>query len=445
MKLHASTDRLDYSRLPNDLTPLYALPVIAAESATTQALSSYVSILALKHRLSLKTLLKFIGDYCTANNVVSHSVKYIEDSRLDSGADYSAYLVSAIQMMTGISVAGCCWLKLRNVFAGNFHGVVRPTRQWCVSCYREQREKFRSVYEPLIWSFPSATICPHHCALYEEICPGCGQLQPLMSSETNHWFCTYCKSELAGQTVKPRLQINRESVDWNIWLHHELGRLIMGLWDGAFTPDNMRFRTFVKILARNDARGYRGLSKQTGVLENTLSEWVRKGPPRFTGFLRFCASLGVSPLSVLSSPVDAVNEIGAWPIKLLSEPRQKRLNLGTTDWTKINKQVQEILSSDKAIPPIREVCRMLGVSEGTLRSGKPELIRLLETKRRRQRRIASDLAKRKLYFLGVKIFEEMHAAERRLNRRTFERELIWRSGCGYKSARAIYSILYQNQ
>jgi len=58
---------------------------------------------------------------------------------------------------------------------------------------------------------------------------------------------------------------------WNLWLHRELGRLVSGLWDPEFNPHARNFRQFVKMLAQDDPRGYRGLAQRIGINENTLS------------------------------------------------------------------------------------------------------------------------------------------------------------------------------
>ena len=435
---------LDYGRLPDNLTPLYALPVVNAGTDLTQALSSYVVMLAARHRLSLKTLLKFISEYCGKRGIPSPTTKYIETTRLDAGGSYAALLVNVLWTLTGTSVSGCCWLKLQTAFAGNFQGIVRATRQWCIPCYRESRERYGIVYEPLIWSYPGATACPVHHAKYESTCPGCGQRQPLMGAQLDHWHCNYCKTELAGIASKPNIRLDSRIIGWNDWLHRELGLLVSSLWDQTFVPDPANFRQFVSLLAKDDPRGYRGLSMRTNIEENTLSQWVRRSPPAFDLFIRFCASLGSSPLTVLTTPSDAVHEVSKWAAPIPIEPRQKKLNVTTNDWPRIQQELRRIIAQDTAIPALDQICKRLGVAEGTLRSREGILLKQLQLKRLREKARARSLARSDLIRLGTRIFREMRKERRHLSRRTFERELMGRSGCGYRTARAVYSQLYRS-
>lgn len=136
---------LDFSKLPNNLTPLYALPVINIGTSYTQSLSSYVAMLAARHRIGLKTLVVVIADHCGGRRTCDLSRKYVEASRLDVGGPYAELLSKTLQTLTGVSLAGCSWVRLHNAFSRNFLGIVRLTRQWCVQCYREYRDKYGGV------------------------------------------------------------------------------------------------------------------------------------------------------------------------------------------------------------------------------------------------------------------------------------------------------------
>lgn len=442
-QIESSPKLVDFSKLPNNLTPLYALPVIEAGTAVTQSLSSYVVTLASRHRLSLRTLLKFVADYCRNEDILAPTIKYIETTRLDTGGPYAALVVNALQSLTDISISGCCWLKLKNALAGNFQGIVRASRQWCIQCYRESREKFGIVYEPLIWSYPGATTCPLHKTKYENTCISCGQLQPNIGGQLDHWYCNYCKKELVGVDSHSRLSVSAQTIAWNLWLHRELGVLVSALWEPTFVPDSLNFKRFISLLARDDPHGYKGLSKRTGIDENNLHQWVRKGPPTFKLFINFCASLGVSPRTVLNTPSDAINEIGQWPAPMPPEPHQKRLKITMNDWPRIRHQMRQMLSKEVPIPTEHEICRLLGVAQGTLRCREPALLKQLTVQRARQKAHARNIARSNLVSLGKRIFKEMQCENHHLTRRTFERALIGHSGCGYKTARAIYTQLYR--
>ena len=434
---------LDFSRLPDNLTPLYAVPVINAGAENSQGLSSYISNLAAKHRFGARTLLQFISTYCRGNSITSPSEKYVEACRLDAGGDFSANLVNAIQIMTGVSVSGCCWLKLRTSFAGNFRGINRTTRQWCIQCYRDSRDIHGIVYEPLTWSFPRATVCAIHKARFEECCPKCGQRQTFMSAQTNHWYCNFCGVELAGQSAKARRRVDAGTMAWNSWLHRELNLLVSGLWDSEFNPHAGNFKQFVKLLAQDDPRGYRGLALRTGIAESTLAQWGRRNPPAFDCFVRLCAALGVSPISVLRSPFDALNELRMWSSPILAEPAQKRFSFSSGDWPRIRRQLQQMMAGSATIPAVRQISRMLGVSEGTLRYREPVLVQELAARREVEKARAREIARKHQFALGERIFLEMQRRGRHLTAKTFEKEFISLSTCGYQTARKIYRALYR--
>lgn len=435
----------DFARPPDNLTPLYALPVINAGTSNTQALTSYLGMLAMRHRLSIKTLMKFIREYCEVQDINCPTINYVTTCRLDAGGKYAERLMDVLQVLTGVSVFGCSWLKFQRTFAGNFQSIVRATRQWCDQCYSESREKYTFAYEPLLWSYPGATVCPTHKMRYEDSCAKCGQLQPVMGGQLNHWYCNYCRSELVQHTSRSSRRVDTRSMAWNMWLHRELGLLVSGLWDPGFIPKHANFRLFVSLLAKDDVHGCRGLSKRTGIGENTLSQWTRRGPPAFKYFIWFCAALGVSPRTVLTAPIDAMNEIGEWPAPIEPEPRQKRLNVTRNDWPEIRRKMHCMIATETPIPGADEVCRMLGVSPSTLRYREPALLRRLLVKRNQNKTRARIIATRNLMVLGSRIFKEMREEHRHLTRITFESELIGRSGCGYRAARIVYSRRYRGR
>ena len=63
-------------------------------------------------------------------------------------------------------------------------GLFRPTRSWCPACYEDWRCAGTIVYEPLLWTIRSATVCLRHGCPLEEVCPYCHETMPPLGTYT---------------------------------------------------------------------------------------------------------------------------------------------------------------------------------------------------------------------------------------------------------------------
>ena len=72
----------------------------------------------------------------------------------------------------------------------------RDFRAWCPKCFQTWRDAEQPIYEPLLWSIASVTVCPCHCNLLQTRCPHCQKKQRPLTARTYVARCSQCSSWL---------------------------------------------------------------------------------------------------------------------------------------------------------------------------------------------------------------------------------------------------------
>ena len=91
-------------------------------------------------------------------------------------------------------------LPFEDVFSHG--GLFRPTRSWCPACYEDWRCTGAIIYEPLLWTIRSATVCLRHGCPLEEVCLSCHETMPPLGTYTRPGYCSKCLQWL-GHSEEP--------------------------------------------------------------------------------------------------------------------------------------------------------------------------------------------------------------------------------------------------
>ena len=115
------------------------------------------------------------------------------------------------------------------------HKLLREKPAWCPACYAEWKDQGMPIYEPLLWIFPTVTICLKHLCKLEEYCPGCEKRQSFIRFQTALDQCPRCKTWLGSPTpaLVPR---SPEIIEWQRWVIHALEELRCAAVASAFPP-----------------------------------------------------------------------------------------------------------------------------------------------------------------------------------------------------------------
>lgn len=97
------------------------------------------------------------------------------------------------------------------------HKLLREKPAWCPACYAEWKAQGVPIYEPLLWTFQTVTICGKHLCKLEEDCPGCERRQSFIRFQTALDECTRCKTWLGSPT--PALApLSPAIIEWQRWV-----------------------------------------------------------------------------------------------------------------------------------------------------------------------------------------------------------------------------------
>ncbi len=76
----------------------------------------------------------------------------------------------------------------------------RDLRAWCPDCFKDWRSTQQPIYEPLLWSIASVTICPIHYKPLQFHCPQCQKAQRPFTARMRIAQCSQCSGWLGSRT-----------------------------------------------------------------------------------------------------------------------------------------------------------------------------------------------------------------------------------------------------
>lgn len=86
-------------------------------------------------------------------------------------------------------------------------GLGRDLRIWCPECFQAWRSVRHPIYEPLLWSIASVTVCPHHCRPLQFHCPHCRKAQRPLTCKTQVAYCSQCLGWLGIRTAASETEL----------------------------------------------------------------------------------------------------------------------------------------------------------------------------------------------------------------------------------------------
>ncbi|HCJ33237.1 MAG TPA: hypothetical protein DHV65_02935, partial [Ktedonobacter sp.] len=185
--------------------------------------------------------------------------------------------------------------------------LLREKPAWCPACYAEWKEQGMPIYEPLLWIFPTVTICMKHLCKLVEYCPGCQRRQPFIRFQTALDQCPRCKTWL-GSPAPASVSLSSEAIEWERWVIHALEELRSAMVSSVLPPWEQFFTNLSKIC---EERGEQSrLAELAGLARGQLATWLRRScTPTLQSLLEFCYVCNVTPLQVLLGDLDPLRRI----------------------------------------------------------------------------------------------------------------------------------------
>jgi transcriptional regulator with XRE-family HTH domain len=262
------------------------------------------------------------------------------------------------------------------------HKLLREKPAWCPACYAEWKDQGKPIYEPLLWMFPTVTICMKHLCRLEEYCPGCEKRQSFIRVQSALDECTRCRTWL-GSPTPALVSLSAEIIEWQRWVIHALEELRSALVASALPP----WEQFFTNLSRScEARGEQSrLAELTGLARGQLATWLRRShTPTLGSLLEFCYVCNVTPLQVLLGSLAPLKQVIA-DGKPHRSPRARR-SRRAFDREHCSERIQAILDGREEPLGYCSLAQQLGYSKRVLRYHFPQECALLSQHIKQYRR-----------------------------------------------------------
>lgn len=301
---------------------LFRIEPIGIGTAAVESMTSYLTRLALEHRVRPSVLLlEVIRPHLKiAHEINRNNISKKLASSIIGVGDITAALVKVMESFTLYDGLGSLTMATwTNVLSPN--RLLRPIRAWCPECYEEWRLAGKTIYDPLLWSINAISICPQHEHRLCRICPHCRSKALPFTGYSWPGYCSICKGWLGGEN-RAELSLNRllmkNSFEQQTAFVNAIGELLIKATDLQSLPIREEFvRSFVGC-ADLIIRQTRDTSPKLAVLWAATLRLVLKGsePSKLEVLLEICYESKISLFNLLlgrihSADVDRVYRLRA--------------------------------------------------------------------------------------------------------------------------------------
>ena len=241
-------------------------------------------------------------------------------------------------------------------------GLQRNIPQWCPCCYNEWREQELPVYQPLIWTLQSVTICLRHAHPLVERCPFCQKAQSALAAKTVPGCCTQCGRWLGSMPgVEP--EVDAAVLDWQGWVRSAVEELYLA--NRAF--GSLPWDQVVPGIAAcvEGVGGRRTLGRLMKASKMVFSSWLNgHRTPSFSYLLEIGYVLDLTPLQLMTVEPERLKKgLQSGMIYRQLPHARHRMPASKGNVALMQQFIQSVLSGAIEPLPVRHVARHLGVGE----------------------------------------------------------------------------------
>ncbi|MET3506413.1 TniQ family protein [Halalkalibacter oceani] len=258
----------------------YSLEPMSMNSLDTESLTSYIQRLSEAHSISVSSFVKhliFPTLYTDKNQDYSENDLYrvyYKSYSINGFNQQTSFFLRALKELTNRrDLKSLSWLKLSPLLT---IGDIKVSRNWCPACLNEQKNE-NIIYEKLIWSLKSLTICLKHNCVLESTCPNCTNEIKQLDLYSVIGYCPKCKGWL-GSNMVVNNNTNEENIVWQKWVNKNVEDLLKNE-AVEFVDRDFILNKVSHFLSRHFNRTSNPLNK---LAENmnydrcTLTQWKRK-------------------------------------------------------------------------------------------------------------------------------------------------------------------------
>ena len=356
----------------------YHLKPIGIGTPICESLTSYVARLSEAHCVTLRALFERKIKYETvANQGFDNHGMVGPNSRVGTWqvngngvvADKWARALEAITQRPDLREL--TFLPLREGLSKR--DICRPQRAWCAFCIDAQDRSGEIIYEQLLWTHKSVSVCAIHKVHLSTLCPTCGRGSRVLSGRILPGRCVFCE-ELLGISDADSALIGTEASEYEIFVAEQIGILIGAAANFPFTVSNERAKKSIcAIVKRHFAGNLRGFTKDLG-FNSAVDAQLSSRRQRFASLKLLLTVAFVSGVTVvdLLTKDDALFEF--------TPALQRRSAYQSRQHHKKTTVLSTLTAAATEIPPpsLPEIAARLGIArKRLLRSYAPEICDLI--------------------------------------------------------------------
>jgi hypothetical protein len=303
---------------------LYNLEPIGMGTGHAESLTSYIARLAAAHSLTPAVLLGRTLASVMDKRYWLQDGAHPGSRRSPLGNSFGEYA----KAINGIGVIAKDWVTaLQNLtlrsdlnlltmlpWAEVFthRNLLRPSRTWCPSCYRDWRLDGQQIYEPLLWTFRDLEVCTKHQRRLISQCQHCGQRIPWLGRCAQPGYCSKCGEWLGASLaeVTSDAPITNHELEQQIWIGKSLEELIIAV-RRLPSPQKERTATSISLCINQVSDGVMNrFARLIGKRKNTVWGW-QHGQTQIPidDLLRICNRVNISLVDFLYADAFVLNDI----------------------------------------------------------------------------------------------------------------------------------------
>lgn len=288
---------------------LFCLEPIGIGTPYIESIVSYTSRLAIAHMVQTGMLIMseiaplmkkeyaFDGKHGGLDKIFANQTRALNGTGM-----WAQSVVHAIEMLTGKSnLSFLTMLPWAQVLPSK--GLLKADRAWCPFCFEEWHIKEQEVYEPLLWSLNSVTICPRHDRPLDYMCSYCQRTCQTLAWSSRPGYCPKCHSWLGTSEITScnMGKLNKDELYKQLWITLNIGELLAVNPD-LFVPPSAeqitkKLSRYVEISAKGNIALF---AKQLGMNRTQTHRWCTgRTQPTIDILLKFCDRLETSLLQLL--------------------------------------------------------------------------------------------------------------------------------------------------
>lgn len=365
---------------------LYRLTPLGLETALSESLTSYIARLAEAHSVPTGTFVvgELLPHYARSYLPKNRTVLWFAHARAFNGLNaWAKDMVTVVERLTLAQdlkfLTMLPWAEAISTLR-----LLRQHRAWCPTCFEVRRQAGQVIYEPLLWAFALATVCPVHGQPLQTCCPHCQQTLPWLEAYMRPGYCSRCKCWLGtSSTTTAPVQFSDAEFAWQLWMAKALGDLVAAAPGLPDLPQKAQLgqglTQALNLTSSGNPLKFYQLLRNHNCHVSRSREWhwrTRQVLPDLYWLLRLCYCLRIPLVDLLIGQVQAVGPARTFTAKERPSIRSK---VPKRDLKQIRQTLEGILADSETLPlSLNQTAKQLGYSgHASLMHTFPELSRAI--------------------------------------------------------------------